>query len=248
MRVLLALLVSTLIVWPSSAEEIVLPAQKWPFQGPLGLYDKAELQRGFQVYREVCAACHSLDLLSYRNLREIGLSEAAVKAIATSVQVTDGPNEQGEIFERPGLPTDRFKAPFPNAQAARVANNGALPPDLSLMAKARFNGTDYIYALLIGYTEPPAGMTMNEGLFFNRYFPGQQIAMPQPLAEGMVEYSDGTEASVDRMARDVAAFLTWAAEPNQDARKRLGLSVVLALGIIAALFYLVKRRIWSDLH
>ena len=239
-----------LLALPAAAvEKIVLPEEKWRFDGPLGTFDRAELQRGFLVYKEVCAGCHSLKYLAYRNLAEIGFSAAEVKAIAAQVQVTDGPNEQGEMFQRPGLPADRFKSPFANEKAARAANNGAYPPDLSLITKARVGGPDYTYAVLIGYDDPPAGVLLADGMSYNRYFPGHQIAMPQPLAsDGQVDYADGTEASVARMARDVTAFLHWAAEPKLEERKRLGLKVGLFLLVLTGLFYLVKRKVWAAAH
>jgi ubiquinol-cytochrome c reductase cytochrome c1 subunit len=232
----------------SAGEGDKLPEQPWSFQGPMGTFDRAELQRGFQIYREVCSACHAMNLLSYRSLGEIGFSPAAVKAIAASVEVTAGPNEQGEMFQRPGLPSDRFKAPFPNDKAARSANNGALPPDLSLITKARFGGADYIYALLTGFDDPPPDFVMGEGMNFNHWFPGRQIAMSPPLAEGAVTYTDGTAATLPQMARDVAVFLTWAAEPTMEERKRIGFGVLAFLVITAGLLYLAKRIVWSRLH
>lgn len=234
---------------PALAAEVAAPPQQaWSFDGPFGTFDRAELQRGFQVYREVCAACHSMNLLSYRSLGEIGFSPAAVKAIAASVEVTDGPNEQGEMFQRPGLPSDPFKAPFANDKAARAANNGAMPPDLSLIAKARFGGADYLYALLTGYADAPADFKLGDGLSYNLWFPGNQIAMGPPLAEGAVTYTDGTTASTEQMSRDVAVFLTWAAEPVTEERKRIGFGVLVFLAVTTVLFYLVKRSVWSRLH
>lgn len=224
------------------------PSLSWSFDGPFGTFDRGALQRGFQVYKEVCAACHSMRLLSYRNLREIGFSEAAVKAIAAEVQVTDGPNDDGEMFERPGVPSDRFKSPFPNDKAARVANNGSLPPDLSLIAKARKGGPDYLHAVVTGYDDPPSGFQLADGMNYNKYFPGHQIAMAAPLSDDRVEYADGTKATVDQMARDVSEFLMWAAEPKLEDRKRLGLKVVLFLLVLTGLFYAAKRKVWSDLH
>jgi ubiquinol-cytochrome c reductase cytochrome c1 subunit len=169
-------------------------------------------------------------------------------ALAAEVEVTDGPNDQGEMFQRPGRPSDRFPSPFPNEQAARAANNGAAPPDLSLMVKARAGGADYIHALLTGYSDPPQGVTLMEGMHYNKYFPGHQIAMPPPLNPDQVTYADGTKATVEQMAHDVSAFLAWAAEPELEARKRLGLKVVLFLLILTGLLYVAKRKIWSDVH
>jgi ubiquinol-cytochrome c reductase cytochrome c1 subunit len=233
-----------------AAEEIDLPEEHWSWQGIFGTYDQAALQRGFQVYKDVCSACHSMNLLAYRNLAGIGLSDDQIKDVAASVQITDGPNDEGEMFERPGMPSDRFKPPFPNEQAARAANNGALPPDLSLITKARLGGADYVHALMTGYVEPPADFKMNEGMNYNKYFAAgaHQIAMPPPLAEGAVTYADGTEATVEQMSRDVATFLTWAAEPELEARKRMGVKTILFLVVFAGMLYATKRKIWSKVH
>jgi ubiquinol-cytochrome c reductase cytochrome c1 subunit len=233
-----------------AVHEVRIPHQAWSWDGIFGTYDRAALQRGFQVYKDVCSACHSLDLLSYRNLTGIGLTDDQAKKIAEADLITDGPNEEGEMFERPGRLSDSFKAPFPNVQAARAANNGALPPDLSLITKARIGGADYLHALLTGYGDPPAGVTLNDGMSYNQYFPvGQfQIAMPPPLSDGAVTYADGTEATVDQMARDVATFLTWAAEPEMEDRKRTGVKTILFLIVLTGLFYAVKRKVWADVH
>ncbi|HEX2112870.1 MAG TPA: cytochrome c1 [Alphaproteobacteria bacterium] len=233
-----------------------IPQQKWSFEGILGTYDRAALQRGFQVYKEVCASCHSMDLVRYRDLGPpgiggnggLGFSADEVKALAAEVEVTDGPNDAGEMFQRPGRPADKFKAPFANANAARAANNGALPPDLSLIAKARVGGPDYVYALLTGYSDPPAGVTMMEGMAYNKFFPGHQIAMPPPLNADQVNYADGTKATVEQMAHDITSFLAWAAEPELEARKRLGVKVILFLIILSGLLYITKRKIWADVH
>ncbi len=232
------------------AAEGELPRQEWSFNSIFGTYDEAALQRGFLVYKDVCSACHSMNLLSYRHLSGTGLSEDQIKAVAASVQVPDGPNDEGEMFERAGLQSDRFKAPFPNEQAARAANNGAYPPDLSLMAKARPGGPDYIYAILTGYEEPPAGFQLNEGMSYNEYFAvsANQIAMPPPLSDGAVTYADGTEATVPQMARDVAAFLAWAAEPNLNERHQIGVGVMLFLIVLTACLYAVYRKVWADVH
>ncbi len=196
----------------------------------------------------MCAGCHSLSLLAYRHLAGIGFDEEAIKAIAAQDTVTDGPNDEGEMFERPARPADRVKAPFPNPQAARAANNGALPPDLSLITKARKGGADYVYALMTGYVEPPAEVTVQEGMNYNAYFPGHQIAMPAPLSEDAVTYADGTPASVEQMAHDVTTFLAWAAEPEMEARKRMGVKTILFLIVLTGLFYAVKRKVWADVH
>jgi len=223
------------------------PHQTWSFDGLTGTYDRASLQRGFQVYREVCSACHGIQKLSYRNLSSLGYKESQIKAIAGEIMVMDGPNDEGEMFERPGRPSDRFKSPFANDQAARYANNGALPPDLSLIVKARHHGADYIHALLTGYKEAPEGVEIGEGMYFNAYFSGHQIAMAPPLVEGQVAYADGTEASIEQMAHDVSTFLAWASEPHQDHRKMMGIKVLIFLMILAAMAYGVKKKIWHRL-
>jgi ubiquinol-cytochrome c reductase cytochrome c1 subunit len=238
-----------------AAEAVKVPDQKWAFDGPFGTFDRASLQRGFQVYKEVCASCHSLNLIHYRDLGPpgiggsggLGFNADEVKAIAAEVEVSDL-NDKGEVVQRPGLPKDRFKAPFPNPLAAAAANNGATPPDLSLMVKAREGGADYVYAVLIGYSDPPTGVTLMEGMNYNKFFPGHQIAMPKPLNADQVTYADGTKASEEQLAHDVVSFLAWAAEPELEARKRLGLKIVLFLVIVSALLYVAKRKIWSDVH
>jgi ubiquinol-cytochrome c reductase cytochrome c1 subunit len=224
------------------------PAQDWSFGGLFGTFDRASAQRGFLVYKQVCAACHGLRQLAYRNLEGIGLSEAEIRAVAAEVQVMDGPNDEGEMFERPGRPSDRFKSPFANEKAARAANGGAYPVDLSLIVKARANGADYLHALLTGYREqPPAGVEPMEGMHYNAYFPGHWIAMARPLHDDQVEYADGTPATTEQMARDVTTFLAWAAEPELEERRAMGVRVILFLIVLAGLTYGVKRRIWADL-
>ncbi len=222
------------------------PDVRFSFDGLFGTYDRGSLQRGFQVYKEVCAACHAMRQLSYRNLLEIGLTEAQVRNIAAQFQVVDGPNDNGEMFERPARLSDRFRRPFPNEQAARAANNGAYPPDLSVMVKARHNGADYLHALLTGYQDPPAGFNLMDGMNYNAYFPGYQIAMPNVLNPGQVEFADGTEASVANMARDVTAFLAWAAEPELEQRRAMGVRIIIFLIILGGLTYAVKRKVWAD--
>ena len=218
------------------------------FANLFGSFDRASAQRGLQVYKEVCSSCHSMNLLSYRNLTEIGLNEAQVQGIAATFEVTDGPNDEGAMFQRPARLSDRFRRPHPNDAAARAANNGALPPDLSLMIKARHDGANYVYSLLTGYgQEPPSGMTIGDGMNYNPYYPGGQIAMGQVLNDDQIEYTDGTTASADQMARDVTTFLAWAAEPELEARRRMGIRVLIFLGIAGVLTYLVKKRIWADL-
>lgn len=232
----------------AAGEAIALPSQHWSFDGLFGTFDRAALRRGFQVYNEGCAGCHGLRLVAYRNLQEIGFSEDEVKAIAANVDVPAEPNEDGEIEDRPGLPSDRFKSPFPNENAARASNNGALPPDLSLIVKARLGGADYLHALMIGYKDAPDGFQVPDGMNYNAYFPGHLIAMPPPLAEDGVEFADGTKATVEQQARDVSTFLAWAAEPELEERKRMGIKVILFLLILTGLFYVLKRRIWADVH
>ncbi len=224
------------------------PARDWSFNGVFGTFDRGALQRGYQVFAEGCAGCHSLRLVAYRNLAAIGFNEARIKKIAAEAEVTDGPNDEGEMYQRPARPSDRFVPPFPNANAARAANNGALPPDLSLITKARAGGADYVHALLIGYRDAPKGVQMGEGMNYNPYFPGNAIAMPPPLSADQVEFADKTEATVDRMAEDVATFLTWAAEPELEERKRLGIKVLLFLLVLTGMLYALKRKIWADLH
>ncbi len=221
---------------------------EWEFEGIFGTVDKQAAQRGFQVYKEVCSACHSLSRIAFRNMTEIGFSEAEVKALAASYQIHDGPNDQGDMFDRPGKPSDSFVPPHANEQAARAAHNGAYPPDLSLIVKAREEGPDYIYSLLTGYAQAPAGVVLADGQYYNPYFPGHALAMPAPLSEGQVTYSDGTKATVDQMSRDVVTFLQWAAEPEMESRKQMGLKVLIYLAIFTAFMYVAKRNIWKRIH
>lgn len=225
------------------------PPNGWPEQGIDGSYDRAALQRGYQVYAQVCSTCHSMKLLSYRDLAQLGFNPAEVKAIASNYQVTDGPNDQGEMFQRQARPSDHFVSPFPNDQAARAGNAGALPPDLSLIIKARHGHEDYVYSILTGFGQPvPAGETMMKGMNYNPYFAGHQIAMPPPLHEGAVSFADGTPATVDQMAKDVVQYLTWASEPHLEERHQTGIKVILFLIAFAAVMYGVKRKIWEKLH
>lgn len=234
---------------PAYALEPHSPATGWPHTGMFGTYDRAALQRGFQVYKQVCSACHSMKYLSYRDLADLGFNEAEVKAIAAEYQVTDGPNDQGEMFQRPARPSDAFVKPFPNDAAAKAANGGALPPDLSLIVKAREGHEDYIYSILTGFgMQPDTGETVATGLNYNPYFAGHQIAMPQPLNNDSVTYADGTKATLEQEARDVTEFLAWASEPKMEARKQTGVRVILFLVVFAAVMYGVKRSIWKDLH
>jgi ubiquinol-cytochrome c reductase cytochrome c1 subunit len=225
-----------------------LPHQSWSFDGPFGTFDRGALQRGFQVYNEVCANCHSMNLLAYHDLSGIGYSENEIKAIAAQKQVTDGPNSQGDMYQRPGRPSDHFVPPFPNDQANRAAHNGALPPDLSVIVYAREGGADYVYDLLTGFTNPPAGVTMRDNMNYDLYFPGHQIAMPPPLSDDIVTYADGTKATTQQEAHDVATFLAWAAEPHMEDRKRTGAKVVIFLLAMTGILYAAKRKIWADVH
>ncbi len=245
-----ALVLGIAFAAPLSASEAPKPkAQDWSFQGLFGTFDRAAQQRGFQVYKEVCSGCHSLNQVAYRNLAALGYNEDQIKAIAATVEMQGGPNDEGEMFTRKGKPFDKFKNPFPNANAARAANNGAYPPDLSVITKAKPHGSDYLYALLTSYKEkPPEGMKMTEGMFYNAMFPGAQIAMVPPLMPDAVAYQDGTKATVAQMAKDVTTFLAWAAEPELEERKSMGRKVILFLIALTALMYALKRKIWADLH
>ena len=227
-----------------------IASQSWSFSPPFGAFDNAQLQRGYQVYKDICANCHSMRLLSYRNLGEPGgpeFSPKAVEILASQVQVTDGPNEKGEMFQRPARPSDPFRSPYANDQQARNFNNGAMPPDLSVMAKARPGGPDYIYALLTGYHPAPAGFEVAQGMHYNAAFPGHQIAMPPPLSDNAVAYTDGTPRTLDNYARDVSAYLMWAAEPKLEERHRVGARVLLFLFVFAVIMYLAKRAVWAPL-
>lgn len=218
----------------------------WPFDGITGTVDRAAAQRGYQVYKEVCASCHSLKRVAFRQLEAIGFSEAETKAIAAEYNVIDGPDDAGDMFERPARPSDKMPSPFANENAARASNGGAYPPDLSLIVKSRPNGANYIYSLLTGYgKEVPADVHLGAGMNYNPYFAGGQIAMAAPLSDDAVEYMDGTPATTDQMSRDVVQFLQWAAEPEMEQRKRMGLKVLIYLVIFTFFFYLAKKRIWS---
>jgi cytochrome c1 len=252
-----------------AAEQVPPPRQTWSFSGPFGKFDRAQLQRGLKVYREACQACHGLNLVAFRNLAEPGgpgFTPAQAAAIAAEYKIQDGPNDAGEMFERDGRPADRFPSPFANEAQARAANNGIAPPDLSVITKARtyergfpwfvFDvftqyqelGSDYLAALLKGYEDPPAGFSLPPGTAYNRYFPGHAIAMPNPMSDGQIEYTDGTPATVENYSRDVTAFLSWAAEPHMEARKRIGFQVIIFLVVFAGMLYFVKKRVWSGVH
>jgi ubiquinol-cytochrome c reductase cytochrome c1 subunit len=244
---LLAVLLGAASVAPAPAEEAALPHPRWSFAGIFGTYDRAAAQRGLQVYQEVCANCHSLGLAFYRDLAGIGLSAEQITAIAAGVTVP-AIGDDGQPAERPGEPQDHFRKPFANEKAARAAMNGALPPDLSDIVKAREGGADYVYAILTGYADPPAGMKMGEGMNYNTCFPGHQIAMPQPLHDGQVTYADATKASIEQEAHDVVTFLAYVANPELEQRHRIGVKMVLFLVLLTGLTYAVKRKLWADVH
>tara|TARA_Y100001970_G_scaffold293432_1_gene440159 strand:+ start:4538 stop:5320 length:783 start_codon:yes stop_codon:yes gene_type:complete len=231
-----------------SAEKVKLLKQNWSFKGITGKFDRASLQRGYQVYNEVCASCHSMRLLSYRNLGEEGGPEFSieqVKAIAANFEVEDGPNDDGEMFTRPARPSDKFVSPYPNVKAAAAANGGAYPPDMSVLVKSRKGGADYIYSILMGYEDPPEGFNLEDGVYYNKFMEGKKIKMSNPLSDGVVTYSDGTKATEAQMAKDVTTFLTWAAEPHLEARHKTGVRVIIFLIIFTVLVYLSMRRLWS---
>jgi ubiquinol-cytochrome c reductase cytochrome b/c1 subunit len=251
-------------------EQEAPPSQKWSFSGPLGKFDRGSLQRALKVYREVCSNCLALSYIAFRNLADPGgpgYSEAQAAALAAEYKIKDGPNDQGEMFERPGRPADYFPSPFPNEQAARAANGGAAPPDLSLITKARSyergfpkfvfdfftqfqeQGPNYVDAILQGFEDkPPAGVTIPEGSYYNKYFPGHSIKMPKPLNDGQVTFDDGSPATVAQYAKDVTTFLTWTAEPHMEARKRMGLQVFVFLILLTGLLYFTKKKVWADAH
>ena len=231
-----------------AAEKVDYLKTDWSFKGLFGKFDRAALQRGYQVYTEVCASCHSMKYLSYRNLSEEGgpeFSEAAAKTIAASFEVKDGPNADGEMFTRPGKLSDKFVMPYDNVKAAQAANGGAYPPDMSVLVKARGGGVDYIYSLLQGYEDPPSGVTLDDGVYYNKYMYGNKIRMAAPLSDGIVEYGDGTNASVEQMSKDVTTFLMWAAEPHLEARHQMGFKAIVYLIILTILVYFSMKKIWS---
>ena len=220
----------------------------WSFKGIFGTFDRASLQRGYQVYQEVCSGCHSVQHLSYRNLSEKGGPEFSLeeaKAIAAQFEVEDGPNSDGEMFMRPGRLSDKFVKPYPNVEASTAANSGAYPPDMSVLAKARKGGANYIYSLLLGYEEPPAGFEIDEGVYYNKYMSGNKIKMTAPLSDGLVEYSDGTQSTTAQMAKDITTFLVWTAEPHLESQHRMGFKVIIYLIILLTLVYMSKQKVWT---
>ncbi|XP_048338529.1 cytochrome c1, heme protein, mitochondrial [Sphaerodactylus townsendi] len=232
-----------------SAGELELhpPNYPWSHGGMLSALDHSSVRRGYEVYKQVCSACHSMEYLAFRNLVEVSHTEAEAKALAEEFEIQDGPDENGEMFMRPGKLSDYFPKPYPNPEAARAANNGALPPDLSYIVNARHGGEDYVFSLLTGYCDPPAGVTLREGLYFNPFFPGQAIAMAPPIYNEILEFEDGTPATMSQIAKDVCTFLRWAAEPEHDHRKRMGLKMLLIGGLLMPLIYYLKRHKWSVL-
>ena len=223
----------------------------WSFEGVFGTFDRASLQRGYQVYNEVCAGCHSMKLLSYRNLAEKGgpeFSKDQAKAIASNFELTDGPNSDGEMFTRPAKLSDKFVEPYQNIEEAKASNGGAYPPDMSVLVKARSGGANYIYSVLVGYDDPPTDITLDDGVYYNTYMTGNKIMMSKPLSEGLVEYTDGTKATEEQMAKDVTTFLAWAAEPHLEARHRIGFKAILYLIILTILAYFSMKKIWSRIE
>jgi len=241
--------VATALAQPTFASDLVLhpPHYPWSHDGYLKSLDHASVRRGYQVYKQVCAACHSMKYLCYRNLVNVILSEDEAKADAEEAQIEDGPDDEGNMFMRPGKLSDHFPNPYKNEEAARAANNGALPPDLSYIVLARHGGEDYIFSLLTGYTEAPAGIKLMDGQYFNPYFPGYAISMAQALYNEIIEYDDGTPATQSQLAKDVATFLKWAGEPEHDVRKLYGFRALIILGFLAAISYYLKRHKWSTL-
>ena len=234
-----------------AAEKVNYLKTNWSFKGLFGKFDRGALQRGYQVYTEVCSSCHSMKYLSYRNLSEQGGPEftvAQAKVIAASFEVKDGPNADGEMFTRPGKLSDKFVMPYENVKAAQAANGGAYPPDMSVLVKARGGGVDYIYSLLQGYDDPPVGITLDEGVYYNKYMYGNKIKMASPLSDGLVEYSDGTIATVEQMSKDVTTFLMWAAEPHLEARHQMGFKAIVYLIILTILVYFSMKKIWSRIE
>ena len=234
-----------------AAEKVEYLKTDWTFKGLFGKFDRGALQRGYQVYTEVCSSCHSMKYLSYRNLAEKGgpeFTEAQAKAIAASFEVKDGPNADGEMFTRPGKLSDKFVMPYENVKAAQAANGGAYPPDMSVLVKARSGGVDYIYSLLQGYEDPPTDITLDDGVYYNKFMYGNKIKMANQLSDGLVEYADGTNPTVEHMSKDVTTFLMWAAEPHLESRHQMGFKAILYLIILTILVYFSMKRIWSRIE
>lgn len=231
-----------------AGEKAELIKQNWPFDGFFGRFDQSSIQRGFQVYREVCAGCHGIKYIAYRDLANVGFTTDEIKSIASEYEIIDGPNDEGEMFDRLAKPSDKFVGPYLNDKEARVANNGAYPPDLSLITKARAGGADYLYNLLNGYKDPPENLEISDGMYFNTIYPGNQIAMPMPIVDEIVEYEDETPATQDQIIRDVTSFLVWTAEPELEERKVLGIRVLIFLIIITLMLLAVKRKVWKDVE
>jgi ubiquinol-cytochrome c reductase cytochrome c1 subunit len=243
-----AAIAGCLLSAPAMAQDEQLPHENWSFKGLFGTFDEASLQRGYQVYANVCANCHSMQYLHFRDLSGIGLNADQIKAIAAGVTVPQGTDDQGNPKDGPATPANQFKSPFPNEKAARAANNGALPPDLSLIVNAREGGPDYVYGILTGFAQAPAGFKMQDGMNYNTVFPGHQIAMPQPLQDGSVDYADKTPNTLAQEAHDVVTFLTWAANPEMVERKQIGVRVILFLVFMTGITYAVKRRLWANIE
>ena len=245
---LILILFFSLLINTNAAEKVQYLKTDWSFKGLFGKFDRGSLQRGYQVYTEVCASCHSMKYLSYRNLSEKGgpeFSQEVTKAIAASFEVTDGPNADGEMFVRPGKLSDKFVMPYENEKAAQAANGGAYPPDMSVLVKARGGGVDYIYSLLQGYEEAPNGITLDDGVYYNKYMYGNKIKMSAPLTDGIIEYGDGTQATIEQMSKDVTTFLMWAAEPHLEQRHQMGFKAIVYLIILTILVYFSMKKIWS---
>ncbi len=250
-KLLLTILITTLFFGNAYSSSKNLLIIDWSFAGITGKFERDSLQRGYQVYKEVCSSCHSMKYVSYRNLFEPGgpeFTEDQAKAIAASFELTDGPNEDGEMFIRPAKLSDKFVMPFANIKAAQAANGGAYPPDMSVLAKARSGGVDYIYSLLLGYEDPPSGVTLEDGVYYNKYIYGINIKMAKPLSDGLIEYNDGTVASKEQMAKDVTTFLMWTAEPHLEARHKMGFKAILYLIILTILVYFSMKKIWSRIE
>lgn len=241
--------VALMFITNASANDAIKPKEmQWMFDGITGKFDYEAIQRGFKVYKEVCSACHSVKLVAFRNLEQIGFSEEQVKSLASEYDVQDGPNDEGQMYKRPGRPSDNIPGPYANDKEARATNNGALPPDLSLIIKARENGANYVYSLLTGFSNPPANVKLGDNMHYNPYFPGEQIAMTPPLiSEGQVTFDDGTKATVEQMAHDVVNFLQWTAEPEMQERKSIGLRVLTFVGVMAILMWFANKAIWRNL-